>query len=115
MLVTLSGMVILVRLDEEGKIPDAGDRIAINGVRNDQLASSGSITIGDSDFAATRGVCQVTQTGSIERQEQTGKECKKGLERFHVSATYSHWVLEATRNRKAGSRSGHDRTVIHEA
>jgi hypothetical protein len=37
------------------------------------------------------------------------------LERFHVSATYSHWVLEATRNRKAGSRSGEDRAVIPES
>ena len=53
----------------EGVTPDAGDRVAFNGVRNDQLAGGGSITISDSDFSVIRGVSQVIQTGSVERQE----------------------------------------------
>ena len=43
----------------EGKRPDAGDRITLNGVGNDQLAGGGFITIGNGDFAISRGPSQV--------------------------------------------------------
>ena len=65
----------------EGSIPDAGDRISLNRVRNDSLASSSSITIGDGDFSVSRGVCQVIQTGSLEGQECTDKDRKKRIAR----------------------------------
>ena len=69
------------RTGSEGSIPDAGDRIPSNGVRNDQLAGGGLITIGDGDFSVSRGVCQVIQTGSVEGQECTDKDRKKRIAR----------------------------------
>ena len=71
-------------------MPDAGDRVAFNGVRNDQLAGGGSITIGDSDFSVGRGVCEVIQTGTMERQEGTDKDREKGLKQFHDALALPH-------------------------
>ena len=76
--------------EEEGVAPDAGDRFAINGIWNNKFAGSGLITIGDGDFSVSRGVKQVIQTGSIERQEGTDKDRKKGLERFHDALALPH-------------------------
>ena len=64
-------------------ISNARDRIPFNGIWYNKLASSSPITIGDGDFPIRRSVSQVIQIGSVERQEGTGKERKKGLKRFH--------------------------------
>jgi hypothetical protein len=69
---------------------DAGDRFAINGIWNNKFAGSCRITTGDGDFSVSRGVCEVIQTGSMERQECEGKERKKDLERFHEALALPH-------------------------
>ena len=74
----------------EGPPPDAGNRIASNGVRNDQIAGGKLIRMADGDFPVTRPVSQVIQTGSMERQEGTGKERKKDLKRFHDALALPH-------------------------
>ena len=43
----------------EGEAPNTGDRITLDGVGNHQFTSGVSITIGNGDFAASSGPCQV--------------------------------------------------------
>ena len=49
-------------------MPNAGNWIALNCFRNEQLASGSSIAIGNGDFAVSSGVFQVAEVCRVDRE-----------------------------------------------
>jgi len=98
---------------KEGTIPEAGDRIPFNGIGDHQFPRGCNLTIGDGDLAASRGVSQVAEVSSVERQERTGKERKKGLERFHDAPALSHARRQGKQSRIPARSRSYPRPMTH--
>ena len=63
----------------KGSTPDAGDGLALDGIRDHQFARGCSFTIGDGDIDVSRGVNKVAEVSSVKWQNCTDKGSKKGL------------------------------------
>ncbi len=69
-------------------IGDAGNRAAFNGVGDSERPGGFGVTIGNGDFAASGGVCQVAQVCGVEWQDKKREEGKESCKVLHVSSTY---------------------------
>ena len=63
----------------KGSTPDAGDGLALDGIRDHQFARGCSFTIGDGDLDVSRGVNKVAEVSSVKWQNCTDTDSKKGL------------------------------------
>ena len=74
----------------EGFLPDSGDGLALDGIRDHQFARGWSFTIGDGDLDVSRGVNKVAEVSSVKWQNCRDTDSKKGLAWFHPKTLTSH-------------------------